>query len=415
MLARVLNSLAVRSFQAGTFLLALLQYWLSPYGLRGGGGRRLRSLCEEGLTAVPQPARICVFVLYSRSLTCSRRCAIEFWNQAGFHVVVVNNLPLDAGDMAALTPLAWCVFERVNMGQDIGAYQDAVLWLAQTGKLERCQALALTNDSLQFIPGHNAVDLAQRIESFLDAPRPEALFSHVSYQYCRHYQSFFQVLKPSVFRSRKFLSFWRSYRPINNRLHCIHKGELELSRQVYNQLRHVRVLYTTEALSERLRNALHHQQPISADSLLLLMPSIHRTQLLKVDNPALNTLLEARGEARSLCESEIYCIADLIENNNPSHVAAFLYPFYLGCPYVKRDLCFAGSYSLAQAINLYEDALRKSLGSTDAVAPLLSALSTEYAEALQQKGIPLAYKNNRFAAMKKGLKGGFFYSATTIV
>ena len=116
-----------------------------------------------------------------------------------------------------------------------------------------------------------------------------------------------------------------------------------------------------------------------------------------------------------MCESELYCIADLIENNNPSHVAAFLYPFYLGCPYVKRDLCFAGSYSLAQAINLYDDALRKSLGSTDAVAPLLSALTAEYAEALQQKAIPLAYKNNRFAAMKKGLKGGFFYSATTIV
>lgn len=415
MLARAFNSLTVRSFQAGTFLLALMQYWLSPYGLRGGGGKRLRSLYEAVPMAEPQPARICIFVLYSRYLTHSSRCAIEFWNKAGFRVVIVNNLTLDAGDLSILKPLAWRVFERVNMGQDIGAYQDAVLWLVQSGMWERCQALALTNDSLQFIPGRNAAVLAQQIESFLDAPQMEALFSHLSYQYCRHYQSFFQVLKPSVFRSRSFLAFWRSYQPINNRLHCIHRGELELSRRVYNQLRHVRVLYTTQALSERLRHALDHQHPCTADALLRLMPSIHRTQLMMVDNPALTTLLEARRESRPLRASELDCLADLIENNNPSHVAAFLYPFYLGCPYVKRDLCFAGSYTLAQAINLYHDALQKSLGSADAVAPLISDLATEYAEALQQKGIPLAYKNNRFAAMRKGLKGGFFYSATTIV
>lgn len=414
MLAKVLNSLIVRSFQAGSFFLALLQYWLSPYGRRGSHVNRLQRRAEVGLCEQPQPARICVFVLYSRHLSESSRAAIAFWNQVGFRVLVVNNLPLAADDLAALSPLAWCVIERVNMGQDIGAYKDAVLWLTESGHLERAQALALTNDSLQFIPGHHAAALAQEIAAFLATPEQEALFSHLSYQYCRHYQSFFQILKPSVFGSRRFLSFWKSYQPINNRLHCILKGELELSQKVYNHCRQVRVLYSTAALTERLRHSLSSDQAPTADALLLLMPSPFRTQLLQVANPALATLLAARDASRRLFTSELDCLADLIENNNPSHVAAFLYPAFLGCPYVKRDLCFAGSYTLARATSLYADALRASLPGDDDER-LRTALAEEYAQALQQKGIPLMYQNHRFAAMSKGLKGGFFYAATTIV
>jgi hypothetical protein len=416
MLAKVFNSIMVRSFQSGSFLLSLIEYWCSPYGLRGTSEKRLRlrRRSEVGITQASEESRICVFVLYSRYLTVSTRCAIDFWDGLGFRVMIVNNQPMDAGDLDELSSRVWCVFERVNMGQDIGAYKDAVLWLAKYKNLDRCMALALTNDSLQFIPGQNARTLAMRIEDFMQTPKQEALFSHLSYQFCRHYQSFFQILKPSVFLSRPFQDFWLSYQPINNRLHCILKGELELSKSVYNHLRHVQVLYSTEALCDHIRQSLLNQHPPTGDALLRLMPSTYRTEILRVDNPALSTLLQSRNECRPLYSSEVYCVADLIENNNPSHVAAFLYPFYLGCPYVKKDLCFAGSFTLAQATNLYHDAVAKSLELSQ-LSQEFSTLVSEYAEVLQQKGIPLGFKNTRFSAMKKGLKGGFFYSSTTIV
>ena len=416
MLVKALNSLFGRALQAWSLLISALQYCLSPYGLRGTGDRRLRARGGYGdAGAQARERRICVLVLYSRTLTMSRRCWIDFWRHLGFDIVVVNNLAIDAGsDREWLATHCWHVFERVNMGQDIGAYRDVVLWLNKNGHLESCAVLALTNDSLQFIPGANAKQLAGRVTAFLDSSAQEALFSHQSYQHCRHYQSFFQILKPSVFLSRPFLSFWQSFQPLNNRLHCVIKGELELSRRVYNSLRNVSILYTPDALCRSLRLSLEQENPVLADRLLTAMPSIYRTQILGINNPALATLLDASRGGRALSASEVYCLADLIENNNPSHVAAFLYPLYLFCPFVKKDLCFAGSFPLAQAINLYQEALEQSLG-PDKDPELYDGLLQEYATMLREKNIPLAYRTDRVAAMRKGLKVGFFYAPTTII
>jgi hypothetical protein len=204
--------------------------------------------------------------------------------------------------------------------------------------------------------------LATEIRHFLDSTDQEALFSHVSYQVCRHYQSFFQLLKPSVFRSKPFSDFWLAYQPISNRRHCILKGEIGLSKKVYNDLTKVKVLYSTEALYECLLAGPLAQQGFPAEELLAWMPSVYRTQRLKIHNPALDVLLHAAQRGAHLPASQLACLADLIESNNPTHVAAFLYPAYLDCPFVKKDLCFAGSFTLAQAIHLYRAVLTSSLG-----------------------------------------------------
>ena len=53
--------------------------------------------------------------------------------------------------------------------------------------------------------------------------------------------------------------------------------------------------------------------------------------------------------------------ANYIENSNPSHVAAFLYPIFLNCPFLKKDLALSGTYSISKCSNLYRSLLKNSL------------------------------------------------------
>jgi hypothetical protein len=420
LLTKILDELIARCFLALDSLWSWLAFILSPYGWLAGPQQRLRECQAKLRSDAPSPGRaggerLCIMVIYANHLSESTRLAIELWNSLDFKVCLVNNASMVGADQERLADLTWRVFERINIGQDIGAFKDAILWLRSKGYLDTCSALAITNDSLQWIPGRNTTQFAAEICHFLDSKDQEALFSHVSYQVCRHYQSFFQLLKPSVFRGRPFSDFWLAYQPISNRRHCILKGEIGLSKQVYNDLAKVKVLYSTELLYECLQADPLAQQGFPAEELLAWMPSVYRTQRLKIHNPALEVLLHAAQQGAHLPASQLACLADLIESNNPNHVAAFLYPVYLDCPFVKKDLCFAGSFTLAQAIHLYRAVLRRSLGPSQAQSPLFATLMTEYTQVLYAKGTPLGYQFAKFAALRKGLKVGFVYSPTFIL
>lgn len=425
---RILAEILSRGYLVWHRWATVLAYLVSPDGWLGTPARRLRQPERSAAAAAAPPstprsaiserageAGICILALYATELSESTRLSVDHWNRLGFRVLVVNNACLKSADQERLQGLAWRVFERVNIGQDIGAFKDAILWLQEQGHLRHCPALAISNDSLQWIPGANADQLHRQTLAFLAQEQQEALFSHCSYQVCRHYQSFFQVLKPAVFRSQRFLAFWQAYQPIANRRHCIVKGELGLSRQIYNDLARVRLLYSTEDLLQQLLSRLDSGQAVTADELLFWMPSVQRTQRLGIQNPALEVLLHAAQQQRALAASELACVADLIESNNPTHVAAFLYPLYLGCPFVKKDLCFAGSFPLAQAILLYRKMLMVSCGLEAEQGPLIARLVDEYAQILYQKGTPLGYQFARAEALRKGLKVGFVYSPTFIL
>jgi hypothetical protein len=171
-------------------------------------------------------------------------------------------------------------------------------------------------------------------------------------------------------------------------------------------------LYTSEALHHRFLEAYNNSEGVLAEDLIYLMPSPYRTLIKKIPNPALNQLLGARESRKSFMRSELTCISDLIENSNPTHVAAFLYPYYLFCPLLKRDLCFAGSFTIAQAINLYRDMLSISLAEGEGVDHIINNLVAEFEEYLYKKGVPLGYANRRALAITKGLGSGFVYSGT---
>lgn len=420
----LISSLIFSIFRASILfaisVIEVARYLISPYGFRSSSAQRLTRIELAGanrntlISEMGDRGPICLFAAHTNRISISSIEYIRMFKDLGFRVMHVNNRESSSQLIDALSPLVWRAFDRPNLGQDIGAYKDGILWLEAQGYLKNCTALAVVNDSMQFIPGKYAMNMSERIDLFLDSTSP-ALFSHVSQQVMPHYQSFFQILKPEVFLSREYISFWRHYIPYSHRSHCIYRGEIGISRLVYNGLARSTTLYTSEALSQHLLSSCRDKNGISADDLLYLMPAPYRTIIEEIENPALDQLMRARVSGRTLLKSELACISELIENSNPSHVAAFLFPVYLHCPLLKRDLCFAGSFTIGQAANIYRHALLASLGESSEPSVLMEGLIQEYVECLYAKGVPQGYSRMRVRAIRKGLAKGFLYSPTFVL
>lgn len=348
-------------------------------------------------------ANVCVFVVYAAEATLSTLSYIQALRDAGFAILVINNSVTSKEFLEALKPLCWRVYNRRNIGRDFGAFKDGVMYLFAQGILQQCRFLCLANDSMQFVPGINGADFTAQIKQFINT-ETGALFTHESHQTVKHYQSFFQLLDSTIVNSPGFLKFWNTYRPLSNREHCIHKGELALSQSVYNQIKNVRVLYSPDALLESLRPASVESAPKLVE-ILGLMPSQTRTKRSKQKNYALEQLNDAAFIQKSMDPLLEHYLCELIEQSNASHVAAFLYPLYLRCPLIKHDICFAGSFSIGKALLLYTQVLCKSgLEAADS-----KMRTQEFRRLIQAKGIPSDYRSKPLERALKGVTDGFQY------
>ncbi|KEF41073.1 MAG: hypothetical protein ER33_13440 [Cyanobium sp. CACIAM 14] len=402
------KKIKIKIFILINYFQAIVEYLIGPDGQRSSPSRRLMPIGKPAETG-STPARIALFIAYSSRLTHSNRAYLEALNRAGFAVVYVNNAPTDPAAVPAIGQLTWRAFDRRNIGRDFGGFKDGVLLLLQEGHLRHCQLLCIANDSMQFIPGRNADALVSSLARF-EASDRVALFSHISHQIQTHYQSYFQVLKPEVFLSKPFINFWTSYRPLSHRGHCIYNGEIALSQQVYRRFNAIETLYTSDKLLEALEQSCDRQGGVPAEEILRLMPSPARTSQRRKIGYSLNQLMLKSDKHERLSRVELYSIPDLIENGNPSHIAAFLYPYYLCCPFVKHDLGTAGSYTMAQAISLFREALVRSLGVEQEEA--IRSLTDEFRDLIYARGVPLSYDNRLREAALKGITGAFVYPST---
>jgi Rhamnan synthesis protein F len=350
-------------------------------------------------------ANICVFVVYATEATLSTLSYLQALRDAGFAILVINNSVSSNDFLEALKPLCWRVYNRRNIGRDIGAFKDGVMYLFAQGILQQCRFLCLANDSMQFVPGINGADFTAQIKQFINT-ETGALFTHESHQIVRHYQSFFQLLDSTIVNSPSFYQFWNTYRPLSNREHCIHKGELALSQSVYNQIKEVRVLYTIDAMLASLRHANGKSAPM-VDEILGIMPSQTRTQQGGLRSYPLAQLTDAALNRKCLDPLLEHYLSELIELSNPSHVAAFLFPIYLKCPLIKHDICFAGSYSVGKALLLFDEVLCKAgLEAADR-----NIRNQEFRRLIQMKGIPSDYSYKPVERALKGVTDGFQYTA----
>jgi len=414
------KKIKIKIFILSNYIQAQIDYWLGPDGSRSSPEKRLQPMQRRGDPGRPgtantprpsdaTPERIALFIAYAKRLTHSNQAYIKTLKQAGFAVVYINNDRSNPEAADVLDSLCWRVFDRRNIGRDFGGFRDGVLLLHGEGHLERCQLLCMANDSMQFIPGRNAQALVAALEAFA-ASEKQALFSHISHQVQTHYQSYFQVLKPEIFRSRPFLQFWKDYRPLSHRGHCIYNGEIALSHTVYRRFPAVDTLYTSDKLQEVLESHYSAEGGVPAEEVLRLMPSPARTSQRRKIGYSLQQLMRQSDQHEKLTGAQLYSIADLIENGNPSHIAAFLYPVYLHCPFVKHDLCTAGSFTMAQAISLFREVVRQSLEAEESYQ--IECLVDEFKDLMYLRGIPLSYDNLPWEAAIKGITGTFVYPAT---
>jgi len=396
----IYKRIKIKAFILADYLASLGEYWLGPNGSRSSPSKRLIPIGKPS-TDGTTPSRIALFVAYSKRLTRSNRAYLEALNKAGFAVLYINNETTEEEALSYISDL--------KIGRDFGGFKDGILLLLEEGHLQHCQLLCVVNDSMQFIPGRNADALVRSMEEFANSDR-KALFSHISHQIQTHYQSYFQILKPDVFLSRPFIRFWKKYLPLSHRGHCIYNGEIELSQQVYRRFNPVETLYTSDKLLEAIEQSCPERTGVLAEEVFRLMPSPARTAQMKKIGYSLNQLMAKSDKQEVLSRVELYSIPDLIENGNPSHIAAFLYPFYLHCPFVKHDLGTAGSYTMAQAISLFREALFDSMG--EERQQEIKALADDFRDLIYARGVPLSYNNRLREAALKGITGAFVYPST---
>ena len=389
------------------------EYFFGPYGRNSSPFGRLVELSAHNQynhdkdSCLQTPDRIAIFAAYSNRLAASTKAYMQALNQAGFAVVYINNTTTLESEIPIILKLAWRALDRVNIGRDIGAYKDGILLLQSEGHLDKCELLGIFNDSTTFIPGKNTDELVREINSFSESPY-KGLFSHASTDVKPHYQSFFQILKPEIFRSNRFLNFWGSYRHISHRGHSIYNGEIALSTKVYDHFKPNMVLYSSELLIAHLSELHEAGDGLIYSEVLELLPSISRSVDTGSAGYSLRCILDHKDKELRISNLDLYRVAELIENSNPSHMAAFLYPLYLRCPLVKNDLCSAGTYSLAQAASLLSKALNNSVNTNDD-AKQARLILEEFIQVINSKGTPRSYINNTRNASIKGITSGFVY------
>ncbi len=345
--------------------------------------------------------KICLFASYSNKLNQSTKLYIKFINDLGYKIIHVNNLITSKVDLDYLSELDCICFDRKNIGRDIGAFKDAFLFLEDHGILNNLNILSFANDSVQFIPGEISNHFGQKILDFEKSESP-ALFTHSSQEFFHHYQSFFCILKNQVFLQEKYIQFWKKYKPLNDRTHSIHNGEILLSRLFYNKLHNVTLLFSTKELVKNFDN-----ENISFENENTFLHSILPFAFRRQGDTNFPTLFSTKD--KHALNSKIYWLAEILEHSNTANTCAFIFPYYLSCPFIKNNICFSGSFSFAQAAHIYTKILQQSLSKEQDSEKLIEILSNEFYDSLIKQGNPFSYISRPVEGLNKGLVSGFKY------
>ncbi len=359
--------------------------------------------------------KICIFASYAKKLSTSSKLYIKALGEINYGVVYVNNLPISNDDFEFLKNNSILSFNRINLGRDVGAFKDIFLYLSSNGYLDKINFLAFANDSVQFVPGKYANKLQKSVLEF-ESSNSDGLFTHFSNQDKPHFQSFFKVLSKNVFCSKEYKSFWQKYRPISNREHSIKNGEIKISTKIYNKIKNKTVLYSTKKLATTIDDLKKEKDSELLEmNILELIPSFSRT--MRAQGGIKNIVWNYRSIIRKnpiigkLNKQNIDTyLFELIENSNSTHVAGYLYPFFLKCPLIKKDLTSQGSFGMGQSLALYRKCLQYSMDLNNPIEKeLYEDLLYEYDLLMLEKGNPYAYRKNYFKGIRLGINGGFQY------
>lgn len=272
------------------------------------------------------------------------------------HVYFATNSLLAEDELAVLSDYVHSVFIRDNTGLDFGAFREVSLYLLHLA--DRYDRVGYLNDSVYYA----REGLDKFFADFL-CPQPENPAAHCVAAYENwgegyHVQSFSVSVGESIFYSPQIENFWKSYEPLNNRIHAIEMGEKKFSKAILDLAESSEVLYSCGKLYEVMRDMGAEDYDYSPT---IIIPHQWRDLLREIQT--------RRGSLIDFA-SEMCTIVNL---TSPVHSGAYLFPRYLRSPIFKRDLVYRQRYSFWEI----ETWLPSLLGADD---------STEFLTLLRKKG-----------------------------
>ncbi len=249
-------------------------------------------------------------------------------------IAVVNHEP-SPEQLGILRELCAELMIRGNKGSDFGAYRDAVLHLTRENKT--ISRLLLLNDSVYVFPR----GLKALVAELLSDEYPVTA-AYECWERLYHLQSFCIGLSGTVLYHPEVQAFWERYRPIATRRWRIDQGEVGLSAALRKASPRFKVVYGINRLLASMTEGddwtaiLKHREFVPRP-LRHLFPPDDILSVLRETDPAERELL-----LRRLKEG----LSDLLMVRAQAHTGAFLFPKFLGSPFLKRDLVYREQFTL---------------------------------------------------------------------
>jgi hypothetical protein len=320
-------------------------------------GMRIKAI-EDGQPLKPG-GRFVIFVLFARnSLPEFTKNAIDALSATDLNLIIVSNATVDAGVRAGLEGKYYKIIERKNIGRDVGAYQDGLLYLLE--QHPDASRIIMMNDSVYFLK-RNSLD---KLIADLSGPQ-DFIGALENHEYRYHVQSFMLSFGRSVIEHPAFVRFWTKFRPISTRRWAIHRGEIDLTRAITRagfrphiiyQAAHLlpilhkmtarEVVETTQLLPQGVRDELFYNfLPYMTDAGSLsdvraISAGIRRIRSSPVRPDGAFSRLSVEAAALEQWSVGIFpdLVVEMISEHNQTHFGGFLFMKYLGLPIIKRDL-----------------------------------------------------------------------------
>ena len=281
--------------------------------------------------------RYAIFVLWQPTGTIPWyvRNLLEELREQEVNAIAVVNHEVSAEQLSVLQRRCAEVLVRGNKGSDFGAYKDAALKLARENKA--VSRVLLLNDSVYVFPQ----GLKKLVAELLSDEYP-VVAAYECWERLYHFQSFCVSLSGAVLYDPRIQEFWEQYRPISIRKWRIDHGEVGLSAALRKVSPRFKVVY---GINELLDVLTAGDDWVSILGYREFIPRPMRHQFPQDD--ILPMLQRAEPRERELLLRRLReGLSDLLMFRAQSHTGAFLFPKFLGSPFLKRDLVYRELYTL---------------------------------------------------------------------
>ncbi|MBR8244796.1 rhamnan synthesis F family protein [Burkholderia multivorans] len=272
--------------------------------------------------------KIAVFAIFQPS-GMSDFCKKEllYLRKLGYDVVISAPNGIHARDRSMVEQECRIIVERDNFGRDFGSYRDAILAVGfdEFAKYER---VLIVNDSIYFPLG----DTTEFERRFLNN-NADAIGFCENIEFAAHIGSFFIDYSSRLFCCKDNQEFWRSYKPLESRMHSIHVGEFGVSRVIYKNASRIDILYSHEHVINKM---------VSGDvDVIENMETINK--LLGDHFRELKQTLVTTNAVRSKDIRRFVIIDEFrqkMARSSPPHSMGLLLLVFYGAPFMKRDVYF---------------------------------------------------------------------------